>query len=282
MPRAAPPALLLPLLGLAAAAAADCPSSTWVQFQDSCYIFLQEAIKVESIEDVRNQCTNHGADMISIHNEEENAFILDTLKKQWKDPADILLGMFFDTDDASFKWFDNSNMTFNKWSDQEDGEELVDTCAFLHTKTGDWKKGNCEVSSVEGTLCKAATSGSFQMSQLFTSGGQNIGVSASASVLLMNPQDCSPLGWTGWISLQSKGLSRVFSNTTVQNHSSMLSFIVQLSHPYMTTGKTIALTRRTFVDKVMSLLLNMLSRLVITFLPRSKRLLISWLQSPLQ
>ena len=57
-------------------------------------------------------------------------------------------------------------------------------------------------------------------------------------------------------------------------------FIVQLSHPYMTTGKTIALTRRTFVGKVMSLLLNMLSRLVITFLPRSKRLFISWLQSP--
>ena len=57
-------------------------------------------------------------------------------------------------------------------------------------------------------------------------------------------------------------------------------FIVQLSHPYMTTGKTIALTRRTFVSKVMSLLFNMLSRLVITFLPRSKRLLISWLQSP--
>ena len=57
-------------------------------------------------------------------------------------------------------------------------------------------------------------------------------------------------------------------------------FMVQLSHPYMTTGKTIALTRRTFVDKVISLLFNTLSRLVITFLPRSKRLLISWLQSP--
>ena len=57
-------------------------------------------------------------------------------------------------------------------------------------------------------------------------------------------------------------------------------FTVQLSHPYMTTGKTIGLTRRTFVGKVMSLLFNMLSRLVITFLPRSKRLLISWLQSP--
>ena len=73
----------------------------------------------------------------------------------------------------------------------------------------------------------------------------------------------------------------------LQHHSSKASirqrsafFRVQLSHPYMTTGKTIALTRRTFVGKVMSLLFNMLSRLVIAFLPRSKRLLISWLQSP--
>ena len=61
-------------------------------------------------------------------------------------------------------------------------------------------------------------SGSFQMSQLFTSGGQRTGVSASTSVLPMNTQDWYPLGWTGWNSLQSKGLSRVFSNTTVQNH----------------------------------------------------------------
>ena len=61
-------------------------------------------------------------------------------------------------------------------------------------------------------------SGSFQMSLQFTSGGQNIGVSASTSVLQMNTQDWSPLEWTGWISLQSKGLSRVFSNTTVQKH----------------------------------------------------------------
>ena len=61
-------------------------------------------------------------------------------------------------------------------------------------------------------------SGSFPMSQLFTSGGQSIGVSASASVLPMNTQDWSPLGWTDWISLQSKGLSRVFSNITVQKH----------------------------------------------------------------
>ena len=69
-------------------------------------------------------------------------------------------------------------------------------------------------------------SGSFPMSQFFASGGQSIGVSASASVLPMNIQDWFPLGWTGWISLQSKGLSRVFSNTTVQNiNSSVLNFL---------------------------------------------------------
>ena len=125
-------------------------------------------------------------------------------------------------------------------------------------------------------------SGSFPMSQLFAWGGLSIGVSASASVLPMNTQDWSPLGWTGWISLQSKGLKSL-----LQHHSSKASilwcsafFIVQLSHAYMTTRKTIALTRWTFVGKVMSLLFNMLSRLVITFLPRSKHLLISWLQSP--
>ena len=102
-------------------------------------------------------------------------------------------------------------------------------------------------------------SGSFQVSQLFTSGGQSIGVSASILVLPVNIQDWFPLGGTGCISLQSKGLSRVF-NTTVQKHQffSTQLFIVQLSHPYMTTGKTIALTRWTFAGKVMSLLFNML------------------------
>ena len=95
-------------------------------------------------------------------------------------------------------------------------------------------------------------SGSFPRSQFFASGGQNIGVSASASVLPMTVQDWFPLGWTGWMPLQSKGLSRVFSNTTVQKH--QFFFIAQLSHPYMTTRKTIALTRQTFVGKVISVI----------------------------
>ena len=118
------------------------------------------------------------------------------------------------------------------------------------------------------------TTGSFPVSQFFTSGGQNIGASASASVLPMKIQEWFPVGLIGWISLQSKGHSRVFSNTTVQNSILRCSafFIVELSHPYMTTGKTTALTRWTFVGKVMSLLFNMLSRLIIAFLSRSKRL----------
>ena len=126
-------------------------------------------------------------------------------------------------------------------------------------------------------------SGSFPMSQLFTRGGQSIGVSASASVLPMNTQDWSHLGWTGWILLAVQGTCK----SLLQHHSSKASilrrsafFTVQFSHPYTTTGKTLALTRQTFVGKVTSLLLNMLSRLVIIFLPMSKYLLISWLHSP--
>ena len=101
---------------------------------------------------------------------------------------------------------------------------------------------------------------------------------------LCDPMDCSPPGSSG------HGILRAIQGTLkslLQHHSFKASirwgsafFIVQLTYPYMTIGKPIALTRRTFVGKVMSLLFNMLSRLVIIFFPRSKRLLISWLQSP--
>ena len=119
-------------------------------------------------------------------------------------------------------------------------------------------------------------SGSFQMSQFFASGGQsfsfNISPSNEYSGLIFR------MDWFDLLAVQGT------LKNLLQHHSSKASilqrsafFTVQLSHPYMTTGKTIALTRRTFVGKVMSLLFNMLPRLVITFLPRSKHLLISWL-----
>ena len=118
------------------------------------------------------------------------------------------------------------------------------------------------------------------MSQLFAPGGRSVGVTASTLVLSMN--------YSGLISFRMDWLDLLAVQGTLksllQHHSSKVLwhsafFIVQHSYPYMTTGKTLALTRQTFVDKVMSLLFNMLSRLVIAFLPRSKHLLISWMQS---
>ena len=111
-------------------------------------------------------------------------------------------------------------------------------------------------------------SGSFPVSQFFTSGGQSVGASASTSVLPMKIS--FRIDW--FVLLAFQGILK----SLLQHHSSKASilqcsafFMVQLSHPYMTTGKTIALTRRTFVGQVMSLLFNMLSRLVIAFLPRN-------------
>ena len=119
--------------------------------------------------------------------------------------------------------------------------------------------------------------------QFFTSSGQNIGVSASASVL--------PMNYSGLISFRMDWLDFLvvqgILKSLLQHHNSKALilqcstfFMVPLSHPYITTGETIALTRWTFVSKVMSLFFNMLSRLIIAFHPRSKHLLISWLQSP--
>ena len=116
-------------------------------------------------------------------------------------------------------------------------------------------------------------------SQLFTSDGQSTGASASASVLPMNTQGCSPLGLTGLISLLSRGLSGVFYSTTVWEHQifSAQPSLWSRFHNLMTTGETIALTKWTFVSKEMSLLFNTLSRFVTAFLPRNNCLLISWL-----
>ena len=145
--------------------------------------------------------------------------------------------------------------------------------AQTHVPLSQWCLPTISFSVVPFFFCFQSfpASGSFQMSQFFASSGQSIETSASASVLLMNIRDWFLLEWTGW-----EGLSRVFSNTTVQKHQ---FFVTRLSNgptftsPYTTTGKTIALTRQTFVGKVMSLLFNMLSRFVIAFLPRSKHLL---------
>ena len=119
------------------------------------------------------------------------------------------------------------------------------------------------------------------MSQLFASGGQSIGASASASVLPMNRLIFFRIDWSDLLEAQGtlKSLLQHHSlKASILQHS--VFFMLQLSHPYMTTGKTTALTRWTFVGNVMALVFNELSRFVIAFLPRSKHHLISWLQSP--
>ena len=125
-------------------------------------------------------------------------------------------------------------------------------------------------------------SGSFPMSRLFAPGGQSIGASALTSVIAMNILGWFPFGLIGLISLLSKGLSRVFSSTTIQKHQ-FFGFSL-LYGPTLTSihdcWKAIALTTRTFVCKEKSLLFNMLCEFVTAFLPRSKCLLISCLQSP--
>ena len=121
------------------------------------------------------------------------------------------------------------------------------------------------------------------MSQLFATDGQSIGASVSASVLPKNIQSWCTLEFTSLISLQSKGLSRVFPKTTFQKHQFFgpQPDLWSNQHPYMITRKKkIALTIGTFVGKVMFLLFNALSRFVTAFLPRNKCLLISWLESP--
>ena len=137
---------------------------------------------------------------------------------------------------------------------------------------------------VSSHLQSFPASGSFLMSQLFASGGQSIVWSFSLNISPSNEYSGLISFRMDWLDLCAvQGTRKHF----LQHHSSKASilwcsafFTVQLSHPYMTTGKTIALTSQTFVGKIMSLLFNMLSRLVITVLSRSKRLLISWLQSP--
>ena len=133
-----------------------------------------------------------------------------------------------------------------------------------------WYYPTISSSVIPFSSCLQSFPGSFLLSWLLTSGSQSIGALASASVIPVNIQDWFPLGLAGWISLLSKGLSGVFSSITVWNHQffgTQPSLWSNSQYPYMTTGKTIALTIWTFVGKVMSLLFNMLSRLVIAFLP---------------
>ncbi|XP_078537805.1 CD302 antigen [Lissotriton helveticus] len=134
----------------------ECPSSMWIQFRGGCYTLLPAALtNTFGIDKARELCKVSGADVISINNEEENKFITETFQKEWQGPEEVFLGIFFDTDDNSFKWFDKSEVTFTNWTEEDVSEELLNTCAALHTQSGGWRKMSCESFTEMRTLCKA-------------------------------------------------------------------------------------------------------------------------------
>ncbi|XP_062826432.1 CD302 antigen isoform X2 [Anolis carolinensis] len=146
------------LAGASAQGTAACPSAAWISFRNSCYTLLQGPLETHSIDDAREYCKGNasGADIVSINNEDENTFIQDSFHTRWHGPEYISLGMFFDTDDDAFKWYDQSNVNFTNWMKEENNEELLDTCATMHTTSGGWKKTTCEHLPLTQILCENA------------------------------------------------------------------------------------------------------------------------------
>ncbi|XP_033021610.1 CD302 antigen isoform X2 [Lacerta agilis] len=149
-------AAALPFQGAAADVA--CPSAAWLSFGRSCYALLQGTW--EALDDTREVCKGNasGADIISINNKEENSFIRSTFCTHWHGPEYISLGMFFDTDENVFKWYDQSEVNFTNWIEEESNEELINTCAVMQTSSGRWKKAACEHLPLTEVLCETSIS----------------------------------------------------------------------------------------------------------------------------
>ncbi|KAM6459232.1 CD302 antigen isoform 3-T3 [Liasis olivaceus] len=133
-----------------------CPSIAWISFQKSCYALLQGSSEVHSMDDARELCQGNasGADIISINSKDENTFIQSSFCSNWHGPEYVSLGMFFDTDDDIFKWYDDSKVNFTNWIEEESHNELLNTCATMHTVSGGWEKVSCEHLPLTKILCE--------------------------------------------------------------------------------------------------------------------------------
>ncbi|XP_070587719.1 CD302 antigen isoform X2 [Erythrolamprus reginae] len=131
-----------------------CPSIAWIPFQKSCYGLLMGSSEVYSMEDARELCQDFGADIITINSKDENNFIQSNFRLNWHGPEYISLGMFFDIDDDIFKWYDDSKVNFTNWIEEESSNELLNTCATMHTASGGWKKVSCEHLPLTRILCE--------------------------------------------------------------------------------------------------------------------------------
>ncbi|XP_053327205.1 lymphocyte antigen 75 [Spea bombifrons] len=133
----------------------ECPSSIWVQFQNNCYTFIYATPRaVLSIEPARELCKAAGSDIISINTEEENKFLLQMFKTEWNGPKEILLGLFYDSDDDSLKWYDKSEVTFKNWREADETDKNLISCVKMNTFSGLWDLISCDNFVEIGTLCK--------------------------------------------------------------------------------------------------------------------------------
>ncbi|XP_063789736.1 CD302 antigen isoform X2 [Pseudophryne corroboree] len=133
----------------------ECPALLWVQFNSSCYAFIYPASKPSlNIESAHDLCKDIGGDIISINTQEENAFLLTMLQTKWKGSKKILLGMFYDTDDDSLKWFDKSAVTFSNWRQGQIFQGNLITCVTMDALTGLWDINDCDHVAVSSVLCK--------------------------------------------------------------------------------------------------------------------------------
>nr|XP_015214388.1 PREDICTED: CD302 antigen-like isoform X1 [Lepisosteus oculatus] len=151
--------------------AADCPADghTWVPFENSCYYFVHgqdDIAKSYTIEDAKHICKEYG--LLSINTIEENNFIVKYSSFVWKDQINVWLGMFYDSDSDSLKWFDKTDVVLNNWDNSSTDLALIDVCAALHTSSGKWVKVSCEDDPEHGVVCESTQSNSKDNRPLFS------------------------------------------------------------------------------------------------------------------
>ncbi|XP_075685463.1 CD302 antigen isoform X1 [Rhinoderma darwinii] len=132
-----------------------CLSPLWDQFNNSCYTFVYVTQKNSlSIESARKLCKDIGADIISISSKEENSFLVNMFKTKWKGLPEVLLGLFYDSDDNSLKWYDQSEVTFLNWGQVQLADNNLNTCVKMNTQSGLWDVTDCDNFTESAALCK--------------------------------------------------------------------------------------------------------------------------------
>lgn len=132
-----------------------CPSPSWYLFNSSCYTFVHVTQQNSlSIEPAHKLCKDIGGDIISISSKDENLFLVEMFKTKWKGPKEVLLGMFYDSDDNSLKWYDKSEVTFSNWGEVRLDSNNLNTCVKMYTQSGLWDVTDCDNFTESAVLCK--------------------------------------------------------------------------------------------------------------------------------